>query len=266
MAIDLGDVHLLTHTHTAGPNLANAGTMRLEITGPDGVLTTVTPVVAVSIGRYEYAHLTTQAGRHVARWVSTGTNPGASVDVFDVRPSDPGYLTSLAAARAHLNIDFGVHDDELRSFIEAVTPVVEDIVGPVVVRPFAEVHSAGPMLLLHRPPVVALTSLISVHSGASGYLPAEMDVDPTTGIVRRLDGGGFAGPLRVTYTAGRRVVPANITKAAEVILEHLWRTQRGHSGGRPSQADDEFRTPAGFLIPHLAMQMLAPDRRSPVMV
>lgn len=267
MAIDLGDVHSLTHIHVVDGVLATAGTMRLELTQPDGTLLTITPVTPVGAGSYRYEHLTTQAGRHVARWVGTGDNPGAAVDVFDVRPADPGYVVSLADVKAAVNIDGDGHDDELRSMIEAATEVVENVVGPVTVRSRSEVHPGGSLLVLHHVPALALTSLIPIHPTGTVYLPGDVDLDGETGIVRRLGGGGFTGPLRVVYTAGRRVVPPNVVEATKVIVAHLWATQRGHSGARPGFGEDPVSAPgAGFLVPHRATELLAPHRRGPVLV
>lgn len=266
--IDLGDVHRLTHTHTdpAGVNLVNAGTMTLTITRPDSTVVTVPSVSPTSVGRYEYDYLTTQTGRHVARWAGTGTNPGAKVDVFDVRPADPGYVISLADAKAALNQTGSEHDEELRSMVEATTVEIEAVVGPVVVRSYSEVHDGGPLLVLRQTPVVTLTTLVPLYTGGATYLPADMDLDPLTGIVRRLDGAWIYGPLRVTYAAGRSPVPANITEAAKIILSHKWETQRGHTGGRPGLGEDTLPTPGlGFLIPRRAMEALAPHRRAPVL-
>ena len=269
MAIDLGDVHLLTHTHTdsVGANLVNAGTMTLTIAQPDSVVITVSPVAPVSLGRYQHAFLATQAGRHVTRWVGAGANPGAAVDVFDVRPADPGYVISLADAKDALNITGSEHDDELRPMVEATTPEIEDVVGPVVIRSYSEVQDGGPLLVLHQAPAVALTALVPLYTGGSAYLPADMDLDPATGIVRRRSGAWISGPLRVTYTAGRSPVPANITEAAKIIVSHKWQTQRGHTGGRPGFGEDNvIPTPGlGFLIPRRAMEALAPHKRAPVL-
>lgn len=269
MAIDLGDVHTLTHLHVVNGALADAGTMSLLLTRPDGTVVTVTPVTSTGVGRYRHDHLTAQVGRHTARWVGTGANPGAAVDVFDVRPADPGYVVSLADVKAQINVDTydTEHDDELRSMIEAATEVAEDMVGPVVVRTRTEVHAGGPLLVLHHAPVVALTSLTPIHPTAVAYLPVDLDLDGATGIVRRLDGGGFGGPVRVVYIAGRRSVPASIVEGVKLIAAHMWDTQRGHAGARPGFGEDDLMSAPGrgFLVPHRAMEAFRPHLRGPVL-
>ena len=263
--IDLGDVYPLTIdiTDTDG-NAANATTVVLTITLPD--LTTVTPVVSnPTVGRYQVDYATVQAGRHVARWVATGTNAGAYVETFHVTESAPRGILSLRDAKAHLNQSGTVDDEELRRFIEAATPVVEDVVGPVVVRTYSEVHSSGSLLVLGYCPVVSLTSLAPVLTGGTSSTVADLDFDAETGIVRRLDGGSFTGPVRVTYQAGRPIVPANITQATAEIVRHMWETQRGHSGARPGFGEEELLpTSSGFTIPRRAMELLNPHRKAPL--
>lgn len=265
--IDLGDVYPLTlDIADAGGNPADATTVVLTITLPD--LTTDTPAVQhPETGRYQVDYPTEQAGRHTARWVATGDNAGAYAEVFDVREATPGYIVSLADAKRHLNQDLTTttFDEELRRFIEAATPVVEDVVGPVVVRSYTEVHSSGAFLVLGNTPVVSLTSLVPVLTGGTTYQVADVDVDSEVGVVRRLDGGVFCGPLRSSYKAGRAIVPANITQGAKEVIRHMWDTQRGHSGARPGFGEEEFvQTGSGFTIPRRVMELLAPHKRAPL--
>jgi hypothetical protein len=84
--------------------------------------------------------------------------------------------------------------------------------------------------------------------------------------VQLLAGGTVAGPLRVTYVAGRRIVPAAITAAAKIILQHLWRTQQGP--GRPQRGVDDFDVTEpipglGYAIPNRAVQLLEPYKQPP---
>lgn len=265
--IDLGDVYPLTIDVTdSDGNAANVTAVNLTITLPD--LTTVTPSPGnPTTGRYQVDYATTQAGRHVARWLATGTNASSYVEVFDVREASPGLILSLTDAKRHLNIplDDTTSDEELRGFIEAATPVVEDVVGPVVARAYTEVHSGGPFLVLGHNPVISLTSLAPVLASGTAYEVADLDVDTEVGVVRRLDGGRFCGPLRSTYRAGRVIVPANISQGAKEVIRHMWDTQRGHSGARPGFGEEEFvTTGSGFTVPRRVMELLAPHKRAPL--
>lgn len=258
MASDLGDPVLLEYQHrTPQGNRVDAESMSLIVGRPDGTLETLTPTTPASPGWYSYAYLPAQAGRHTVRWVGTGANPGAHADVFDVRPGTPAYLVSLADVKKHLNYDGGDDDQELRETVESATAPVEDVIGPVVARTCTDLRDGGPVLMLGRVPVLTLMAVEPVSPSGLSYDPGDLDMNPATGAVRRLTGGSFAGPLRVTYTAGRRVVDAAITNAAKIIIAHAWETQRGHSTARPGFGDDELMpTPSGFLIPRRAMEML----------
>lgn len=278
MPFDLGDLVPLTFETGPVPGiLADAGTVTLTIGLPDSTSVTLTslttpPVTPSPPGRYRVDYAPTQAGRHTVRWLATGLNPSGKSDVFDVRPATPDYIISLADAKTHLNIEGVEDDEELRGFVEAATRVVENVVGPVVVRTVTEVHPSGRALALYQTPVLALTSIVRIPTGQS-YAVGGMDVDPVTGIVRRLDGGWFVGPLRSAYTAGRRIVPATMTMAARVIVAHMWETQRGHTQGR-RQTSAMDRMGSGdvapvpgvsFMVPRRALELLNPDRRMPLL-
>lgn len=268
MSFDLGAVVPLgTTVRDAAGALANAGAMALTITLPDQSTVIVSPVTPSSTGTYAHDYPTVQAGRHVVRWVASGLNAGAYTDSFDVREAAPPAILSLSDAKAHLNIASSAHDDELRGWIEAVTAAVEVFTGPVVVRTVVEDHDAcgAASLALRQPPVLSLTSVSPVLTGGVTYLVSGLDAT-SAGIVRSLDGSLLYGPLRVTYTAGRRIVPAAITAAAKIILQHLWRTQQGP--GRPQRGVDDFDVTEpipglGYAIPNRAVQMLEPYKQPP---
>ena len=266
---DVGDLVPITFTvRTAAGALTNAATVTLTITLPDG--TTVTPPVTnppAATGIYTYDYPTVQVGRHT--WRATTTVPTAAYGplTFHVAEASPGPIIGLDDAKRHLNMDLTTttHDEELRGFLEAATPVVEDVVGPVVVRTYREVHSSGALLVLGQAPVVSLTTLTPVLTGGSSYTVAALDVDAETGIVRRLDGGSFTGPVRVTYKAGRAIVPANIVQATAEIVRPMWETQRGHSGARPGFGEEDLLpTSSGFTVPRRAMELLKPHQKAPM--
>jgi hypothetical protein len=176
-------------------------------------------------------------------------------------------LLDVAEARQQLNITTDAHDTELAYYVSATTAIIEGHIGPVLPRDVTEVQPGGCVLVLHQAPVLSLTSLTPVPLVSTGYAVADLDVDPATGIVRRLDGGGFAGPLRVTYRAGRDAVPPNVGLAARIIVGHMWETQRVSAASRPvfGQHEDMLPTPSmGFIIPRRAMELLQPDTLGPV--
>jgi hypothetical protein len=271
MSYDLGAVVPLgTEVRDASGALANAGAMTLTITLPDSTTVTVSPVTPSSTGRYAYDYQTVQAGRHVVRWVATGVNAGAYVDVFDVRSGAPTWLFSLADAKSHLKLTTTSQDEEVRRWIGATTRCVEWFVGPVAVRTVTETHdfTCAGALTLRKLPALVLTSATAVLDGGTTYDVDDLDLDGETGIVRLKAGGLLYGPLRLVYSAGRRVVEENISAAGELILQHLWRTRNGP--GRPQRGGDDFDVTEpipglGYAIPNRALQLLSPDQLPPGM-
>jgi hypothetical protein len=271
--IDLGDaVRLAASCTDAGGTLVNAGSVTLTVTLPDG--TTTSPAVSnppAQTGKYSVDYVTTQPGRHVVHWQFTSP---ASVytDVLHVRPADPGFLFSQADAKKHLNIpaDSTGDDEEIRDWSAATTMVVEHFVGPVARRTVTERHTFGcaAMRVLRQIPALTLVSLVPVLNSGTSYDPASLDLDGETGIVQRKDGGLLYGPLRITYTVGRAHVAANITQAGRIILQHLWRTQRGALRGPVIAGADDYSVTEpvagiGYAIPNRALQLLEPDRLPP---
>jgi hypothetical protein len=244
-----------------------------------------------SIGRYQCDYVPTMPGRYVARWVATGLNSSAYVDEFDVRPADPGYILSLSAAKAALNIpaaDMG-DDEELRSLIEAVTFAVENYRGEIVARrTFVEsisvrddggygsdgVYARGAgywsgrstrRLLLSNVPVLSVTSVARPFDGVT-WTPSDLViVDASSGVVATY-GAPFWGDLVATSVAGYQVVPANFTEAAKIILKHLWQTQQTPGmGSRMFGGGDDITVGIaglGFAIPNRAAELLG--GRAPV--
>ncbi|MET9099945.1 hypothetical protein [Streptomyces antibioticus] len=272
MPFDLGAVVPLGTTVRDGAGqLANAGAMALTIGLPDGTDTVVDPVEPTSTGVYGYDYQSVQVGRHTVRWVATGVNAGAYGDVFNVREGALTWIVSLADAKDQLNLRHTTsEDDAVRNTIAATTRAVEWFVGPVAVRTVTETHSVSQAqaLALRKIPALELVSVGPVLDGGTSYDVTGLDLDGADGIVRRRDGGCFYGPLRVVYRAGRRIVTENITEAAELIIQHLYRTRYGT--GRPQQGTGDFDVTEpipglGYAIPNRALQLLDPDELPPGM-
>jgi hypothetical protein len=264
---DLGDIVPLTvEIRDASGVLANAGAITLTVGLPDG--TTTTPTVSnPSVGRYQCDFPTTQVGRHYARWVATGLNSSAYVDEFDVRPADPGYILSLATAKAALNIpstETG-DDEEIRALIEAVTLVIESYRSEAIVRRAVTeqiwTHRARSFLVT-KAPVISVTSVSRLIDGYTWPIGDLALRDAEIGEVSLSPYGlMFSGDLTVSYVAGRSIVPANYTEAAKIILKHLWQTQQTPGmGSRVFGGGGEDVTVGlaglGFAIPNRAAELL----------
>ncbi|MFE0699121.1 hypothetical protein [Streptomyces sp. NPDC058872] len=267
MPYDLGATARLTaECRDPGGTLTTASGVTVTVTLPDG--TSATPSASESsTGQYLVDYATTQAGRHVIRWVFTGP-ADAYTDSFDVREAAPPGILSLADAKTYLRLTSTAEDDELRTWIESITSGIEGMCGPVVARTVTQridIRRAA-SIALRDTPVLELISLEPVHTGGTSYDPADLDVDLDTGVVRRLNGCMFIGPLIATSRAGRLVVPAALTSAARIILRHLWQTKQGPQRPPLGTGDFDVNEPVpsfGYAIPNRALQLMEPHRLPP---
>lgn len=246
---------LATQVRSAG-TLADPASIELTIRLPDG--TTAGPFSPINdgIGLYHYDFTPAQAGRHIARWVTTNPS-GADEEPFEVAElwADAG-VVSLADAKAQLNIASTTYDDEISGFIRSVTAVCERYVGSLGRKSYTERHAGGRVIVLLHAPVLTVTSITPVRSGATAPDLGDLDVDSATGIIRHLC-GRISGPVMVTYTAGRVDIPPNVRQAALLIIQHMWETQRGASGSvRVGGADEAFDPRQTFSIPRRAQELL----------
>lgn len=259
MAYDLGTVVPLGATvRDSSGTLANAGNMALTVTLPDDSTVTVDPVTPASTGNYAYDYATTQAGRHLVRWLATGVNAGAYNDVFDVREQTPVAIVSLADAKKQLNETDTTDDDEIRGMITGASLAVERHLGTIVARrSFTERRTAsGGQVLLSNVPVLALASAASA-DGTTTWDVNDLDVDTTTGLVTAKTGAPLTGDVDFGYTAGLRIVPDDYQLATNIIIQHLWETQRGRYGAVPGGSEEpEYMTGRGFAIPRRALELL----------
>ncbi|MFE2041672.1 hypothetical protein ACFXAZ_12210 [Streptomyces sp. NPDC059477] len=273
MPYDLGTTARLTaQCRDPGGTPATATTAVVTVTLPDGTTATPAAEETGTPGSYQADYITTVAGRHTVRWAFTGP-VHAYTDVLDVRPEQSPAILSMQDARDHLNLkghrDTG-DDDEVRFWNNATTTAVEYFTGPVVVRTVTEDHAVRVVeaLTLRHPPALEVLAVDPLLDGGTVYDPERLNLDGPAGIVTRKDGGLIHGPVRCRYRAGRPVVTENISGAARIILQHLWRTQRpSRSGGLPGATDDFSVTEPipglGYAIPNRAVQLFGPDNQGP---
>lgn len=259
--IDLGDPlpNLSVNIYDTAGALANAGSVTLTITLPDGTTTGPT-VTSPSTGVYVASYVPTQTGRHVARWVATGANASAYTAVYNVVEA-PETIVGLDEAKAFLNKASTADDEQIRFFLEVVSDVCERFTRKVWRRQtFTETHSTcdSDYLYLRNTPVISVTSVVVNGTAVTDYV-----VDKRAGLLRRgttlleMDWEDAWQGTVVTYVAGPAdgVVPANIRQGCLLLLRHMWDTQRGGSGGpRQNGAVDEYDPALGFYIPNRVRQ------------
>ncbi|MDM4761887.1 hypothetical protein QT381_02570 [Galbitalea sp. SE-J8] len=153
-------------------------------------------------------------------------------------------------------------DADLETYIEAVTPVVERIVGPVIRRSKTYTVDGGRDVVL-LPDAFSTLSTVTV----GGVPLAGCVADPDAGMVYAPEGTVFAGGRRsvvIVVTVGyeQSDIPENIVLAAREIVRHLW--QVGRQGTRPKWGTEEAEglVPSYFALPKRAEQLLAPHARA----
>jgi hypothetical protein len=255
--------------------LTDPTTLALTIRRPDGTdLPAYTynpgPVVRDSAGVYHCdvpAADIPAVGHYQDKWVSTGTGAGVRASAFDVFDPFEVQILTLPDAKDHLNIAAGntQHDTMIQVWLDTIDENVERAIGgPVVTRAVterAEAVDGGRALPLRKRPVVAVTSVTSLASGQAVDV-SDVEVDPNANIARRKLGLPFltTGPpvFTVVYTAGLGTsVPAPVSAAARIILDHLWEIQRGPSA-RPSAGGEDTTQMFGmsFAVPNRALELL----------
>lgn len=243
------------------------------ITLPDGTTASAT-VTTTATGCYSAVYTTTQAGRHVRTWNSvsqTNSDDFPVTDVFNVVSATPASIISLDEARAALNWPDTDTDnnEELRSFLDAATEVVEDLVGPVVTRTYTEQHtSGGGAIALNHYPVLAVSSFVEYTPAAITWTKADnpaaavgnqFTINTANGVIRARWGASFAGECWVTYTAGRAVTPPAIREACVEIVKARWQqSQQGNA--RPDLGGVQITGVSGktYVVPYLAEALLKP--------
>lgn len=289
MAFDLGDpIPLTFETYDVATMLVptDVTTAVLTITLPDQ--SAVTPaVVKTSTGVYAPTapYVSTQAGIHRVSWVGTiGGTTQFKTDTFNVLPADPRFLISLADARRGLGTTAAntVKDEDLRTYIAAATPIMEDIVGSILRQSRVESYDGGSTQInLLWPPLISVTSVIESYGSSSQRTLTAQDifagsgldsygytVDLVSGIITRR-ASGVAMPfaagkrnIQVTYVAGRSSVTGNILLATRRLIRHLW--QQEQQGFRPPMSGPDTSmgtTPMGFAVPKAVLEMCADSTR-----
>lgn len=213
------------------------------------------------------------------------------------------YLASLPDVKDYCNVSANnrEHDEKLLGFLQDVTPLIEQVVGPVITRTIEEWHEGGQywVTLRHKPsyalgtnpiynivgcdeyrgPIKYTLSVITDPTAASIY---SCMLDQRTGVLYRRSTGGAvipfgAGPwgggmpqaVHVVYQAGQATIPGNVRRAALEAVRWLYESSQATGIGSRTLADNMDYTlgtssPARpYALPPSAMQWLTPMRRRP---
>lgn len=231
-------------------------TLALAVVQPDG--TAFEPAPTVTAGKASFTPL--MPGRHLLRWTSSGEVVGAHTDVVDVWPEDPRFIFPPEQAKASLNWTSPKPSDveDLRLYVAAATPVIEDIVGPVVRTNHVYTAAGGSFLML---PVVN-AAVTSVRVNGAEFVDFFADPAGTVTAGTQYARRGFpTGTVEVYYTVGMQVIPPNIQLAARELVRHMWQIGRqaiGRNGRQDPTA--EAYTPSGFAVPRRVIELCAPHQ------
>ncbi|WP_159702470.1 hypothetical protein [Arthrobacter sp. 18067] len=241
-----------------------AGPYALAVTRPDGLLLDPAPVPTGAGATTAAAFVPTMAGRYLLSWSVAGE--AAYTDVLDVWPADPGFLIPLEEVATGLQLPGNVDPaklQDLRLYLAAATPVIEDITGPMLAATKTHTAWAGDsaVMLPHLPNQILSVTVDGVP--VPSYVP-----DLASGIVYAGNGSALqpfgSGELVITYRIGAPIIPPNIRLAARELVRFWWQGGMQGSGGgnvRSGRPEADTFTPSGFAVPRRVMELCAPNQQ-----
>ena len=211
------------------------------------------------------------AGHYQYTWTSTGSGAGVSFGEFDVfDPFGEIAVLPLQDAKDALNIPQATttSDTEIAAYVATIQSCLERYTGgPLVNRAISgersEMMNAQTVIPVRQRPLVSVTQITGAAGGVID-ISAGLDLDVNAGLIRRKLGLPFYGPfwtwlpqVNVTYVAGWGAsVPAAFGTASRIILQHLWKTQRGPIAV-PMGGGDLVTLPGfGYAVPTQAAELL----------
>lgn len=261
---DLGTTAYLTVTLTDATDTPVSATgIVWTVTLPDGTTSTLTGST-VSTGVYRAPYLPLVVGHF--SWSFTGmvgTTAVSRTDVFNVGPAFSGALISLDEAKAQVNDDDTVDDDEIRGYVRSATDIINARCGfsiPTIITETVSGTMAGsPKLVLSQTPVLSLTSITPQNQGVIAPSLSVVDLDGPNGILSLTNQTTFPSQLVVVYVAGRAYVPNALQDACKIIVQHMYLTQRGPSLIPGMGGDDTSFNPLfGYAVPTRAEELMRP--------
>ncbi len=170
-------------------------------------------------------------------------------------------LITLAEARSSIYGEQAgtaatVRDADIEKYVEAATPVIEDIAGPLIVRSRTFTFAGGSDAYVLP---VRFTSVTSVT--VDGVASTDYVADATAGIIYPGTTDGisvFSSGVEnvvIVVSVGSATIPKNVSLAARELVRFWW--QQGQQANRPGVAEqDASAAPQGFLVPRRVMELL----------
>lgn len=177
-------------------------------------------------------------------------------------------LITLADARLSLGwaTSNTALDGDLETYVEAATPLIENITGPVLIKSRTFRFDGG------RESVVCPVRFTTVTSvTVNGVATTAFVADPDAGVITA---GTTTAPsvfdwgvqnvvvvVSVGTAANAAAVPANIRLATRELVRFMW--QQGRQANIPAFGDapDSGSVPMGFAVPKRVIELLEPNKR-----
>jgi hypothetical protein len=167
-------------------------------------------------------------------------------------------IITLAQAKEVLNITATTYDAELNTFIASASQMIVNRIGFVAGSlAISEWYDGGATVIMLRSngPIQSVTAVTESY-GSITYTLTQVAVDTGSNstaygysvdldrglLVRRASGvpicfGGGKQSIHVTYVGGYTTTPADIIQACQLLVRHMWETQRGPSRRPGSEAE-----------------------------
>ncbi|MBT2594736.1 hypothetical protein [Arthrobacter sp. ISL-72] len=246
------------------PTAPDTGPYALAVKKPDG--TTLDPAPEVT-GYRESAQaefVPPMAGRYLLSWTAGGA--GAYTDVLDVWPADPQFLIPLDEVLTGLRLPSNADPakaQDLRLYLAAATPVIEDITGPMLAATKTYTTWGGDSAVVLPDLPTEILGITADGAAVTAYVP-----DLASGLVYAGTRSAVTvfpgGELVVTYRIGSAEIPPNIRLAARELVRFWWQGGMQGSGGgtiRGVQQDTDAFTPSGYAVPRRVIELCAPHQQ-----
>jgi len=167
------------------------------------------------------------------------------------------------------NPDNTARDADLVAYVQAATPVIEEIIGTALSVSKTVAFDGGRRSITIDDRIRSITSVIE--NGVTLDPATDYMFDSTENTLYR---GAAPAPTRrfaigkanigVTYVAGYTTIPANVQLACRELVR-FW-IEQGNQANRPvfdSGISSSPAAPQGFAVPNRVIELLTPDRSLP---
>lgn len=250
-AVDLGS------TYTAEwKTRPESATLSVEVIRPDGT----TGAASIDQATGKASIVADMAGRWRISW--SADNGLVYTDLFAVWPTDPRFLISIDDAVEGLNAGRAnsAYIDDLRLYIAAATPVIEDITGPILLSTITMSAAGGGSSILLNWAAKSVTQVsIDGVPFANWYVEHGILYAGTRQQLATFP----AGTLTAIVQIGGDSVPPNIRLAARELVRHWVQIGKQGAGGSGIRQDatDEVFTPSGFAVPRRVVELCTPHEQ-----